>query len=1490
MIQRGKFHSLTMVNWNGFFARTFDIDNLVTTLSGGNGAGKSTTMAAFITALIPDQSLLHFRNTTEAGSMSASRDKGLHGKLKPGACYAGLEVFNSRNQRLFFGVRLQQVAGRDKKVDIKPFIIQGIPSSVKPTDILIERLSDTQVRVRQLNEIKEYLGQHEAVHFKTFSSVTDYHAQMFEFGALPKKLRTQGDRSKFYRLIEASLYGGISSAITKSLRDYLLPQNGGVKKAFQDMEVALRENRMTLEAIKLTQRDRDLFKHLITESTHYVASDYMRHANERRKKLELILQRRGELSGSRRKLKTQQNTLANMGEELARLNLSQTGLEIDFQAASDHFQLAQNAVRQQEKITRYQEDMEELSVRLEEQVMVVEEASLQLSQAEEQAHLTEEEVDSLKTQLADYQQALDTQQTRSLQYQQALNALEKAQKLTGNQDLDQSNASEYLRKLKENEEKQTAQLLNIKYKLDLSRATEKQFERGLALVKGILGPISRQEAGDKAKEILVKGREYSHLVQNADALSAQHRELERQMRHYAQAKAQAEQYQRQFNILINSEESLETELECQEARLERAEESLHGWLENGRQAQQREREISVKIEEYETWAPAWIEAQEIREKLEEQSELPLNDSQAVLSALQTLTAKERVMFASRDKLAAEKAALEDEIERLGQAGGHGDLRLHTLAETLGGTLLSEIYDDITMDDAPYFSALYGPARHAIVVPDLKGIKEKLGDMDDCPEDLYIIEGDIDAFDDSVFNADEMEGAVCVHLNARQMRYSRFPKIPLFGRAAREHRLSALRETREEWVEEYAKISFDTQKMQRLVQSFNQFLSSHIGVAFKDDPEAALKVLRDERNALARQKGLQKENEQQMRSQFNASKEGIALLNKLQHSVGILSDDTLEARLEEMKARCAHSDDAVHFIREHGKALSELASLQGALEADPEQFDALNQAYQVEDDALQLLKRQLFSLSDLLERTPHFTYQDAASLLNKSGELNEQLKNKLDKAETLRARTREDLKRAREQMNQYNQLLASLKSAYQSKNETVTEFKRELQELGVRADLASQERAQTVRDELKAQLTQSRLRKSELEKSQISIELGMGSLMKGLKKVAKEYIELRTLVVKAKSGWVGVLKIARHSAVEKQLNRREMAYMSADELRSLSDKSLGALRIAVSDNEVLRDALRASEDIARPERKVLFYVAVYQHLRERIRHDIIRTDDPIDAIEEMEVELARLTEELTLREKRLSISSESVSSLIRKTIQREQNRVRVLNQGLSNISFGQVKGVRLNVMIRETHTQLLAGLSENADQHQDLFGNNRLTFSEAIAKLYQRLNPHIDFGQRSSQVMGEELLDYRNYLDLGIEVNRGADGWLLAESGALSTGEAIGTGQAILLMVVQSWEDESRRLRPKDVIPCRLLFLDEAARLDVKSISTLFELCHRLDMQLLIAAPENISPEQGTTYKLIRKIFNDKEHVHVVGLRGFAQEMLPPTEPATLNQALLETTE
>ncbi|MBS9936708.1 chromosome partition protein MukB [Vibrio alginolyticus] len=1477
MIERGKYQSLTMVNWNGFFARTFDIDGLVTTLSGGNGAGKSTTMAAFITALIPDQTLLHFRNTTEAGSSQSSRDKGLYGKLQPGACYAALDVVNSRNQRLLFAVKLQQVAGRDKKVDIKPFVIQGLPSHVKPTDILIESVSATQARVRQINEVKESIAEFEGVQFKAFSSIVDYHAQMFEFGVIPKKLRNSGDRSKFYRLIEASLYGGISSAITRSLRDYLLPQNGGVKKAFQDMESALRENRMTLEAIKTTQADRDLFKHLITESTNYVAADYMRHANERRKKLEQTLSLRSELFGSRETLIEQNNLLNRVQEELELLIESESSLEQDYQAASDHLQLVQNALRQQEKIERYQEDLEELSERLEEQMMVVEEAQERVMMAEEQATVAEEEVDSLKTQLADYQQALDVQQTRALQYQQAVQALEKAKQLLGDDSLTAESAQALVSELKSKESEHTNALLSVKHKLDMSSAAAEQFETALKLVQSIVGQVERKDASEHAKTAIAKARESQQIAQNEQQWRAQHRDLERSLNQQRQARELVAEYKKQYHVELTDEVTFEQERERHATQIESLEIAQEEVRDQRGEQRRLEQNAVAEISKLEAIAPAWIAANDALEKLREQSGEQLEDRHAVMNHMQVVLEQERELSLAKDKLAERRSQLDSEIERLASPGGSNDPRLKGLADTLGGVLLSEIYDDITIDDAPYFSAMYGPARHAIVVSDLSGIEEKLVELDDCPEDLYIIEGDIDAFDDSSFDAEELEGAVCVRMNDRQMRYSRLPEIPLFGRAAREQRLELLRNEREEVVEKHAKAAFDSQKMQRLYQAFNLFVSNHIQVAFDADPEQALATIRDKRNQIARVLADLDAKEQQQRSQLQTSKQALSSLDKLASHMVLVEDESLQARFDELEEKIAQLAEAKNFLSNHAKAVAQLENIASALDADPEQFDALEAEYKAADERLQDLKKQIFALSDLVERRHYFAYSDSVDLLNKSSELSEQLKAKLVQAEQMRTRSREELKQSQGQMNQYNQVLASLKSSHQAKLETVQEFKQELQEFGVNADEGAEERAMRRRDELHERLHTSRSRKSEYERTITSTELEMKGLAKRLKKVQKEYVELRTFVVAAKAGWCSVLRLARENDVERRLHKRELAYMSADELRSMSDKSLGALRLAVANNDDLRDALRLSEDNARPERKVLFYIAVYQHLRERIRQDIIRTDDPVEAIEEMEVELARLTEELTQRENRLAISSESVASIIKKTIQREQNRIRMLNQGLSNISFGQVKGVRLNVKIRESHEVLLNGLATQQEQHKDLFESTRFTFSEAIAKLFQRVNPHIDMGQRSPQVLGEELLDYRNYLELSVEVNRGTDGWLQAESGALSTGEAIGTGQSILLMVVQSWEEESRRLRSKDIVPCRLLFLDEAARLDAKSIATLFELCDRLDMQLLIAAPENISPEKGTTYKLVRKVFKDHEHVHVVGLRGFGQTDKPKTE-------------
>ncbi len=1464
-VERGKFRSLTLINWNGFFARTFDLDELVTTLSGGNGAGKSTTMAGFVTALIPDLTLLHFRNTTEAGSTGGSRDKGLHGKLRPGVCYAALDTLNSRNQRVLVGVRLQQVAGRDKKVDIKPFSIQGLPLSTDPTALFTVAVNDKQARVLALNELKEKAEQGGS-QFKQYNSVTDYHSMMFELGVIPKRLRSSSDRSKFYKLIEASLYGGISSAITRSLRDYLLPENLGVRKAFQDMEAALRENRMTLEAIKVTQADRDLFKHLINESTAYVAADYMRNANDRRSNIDSALNFRRALFGSKQEQTFSAQKLIELSREAADLAESEKRLEVDHQSAVDHLNLVQNVLRHQEKINRYQDDVNELREKLEEQQIVVETAAEQLEEAQQRFEQGEAEIDQVRGQLADYQQALDAQQTRALQYQQAVKALEKAKEVCGLTDLSLKNIEQYHEEFEVQVEELTSSVLQLEQRMSVSDAAKSQFDKAYRLLTEIVGELPRNVAWEQAKTLLADYPQQKAQAQSAVGLRSRLNELEQRLVTQQTAQQLLQEFNQRSGLQLSQAQELDDYHLQQQDLLD---ELSHNLAEQGEQRstlRQKREQLTALYQENERKAPAWLTAQAALERLSEQSAQQFGDSQDVMDFMQLQLEKERENTMLRDQLQLKKQQLEQQISRLSQPDGSEDARLNVLAERFGGVLLSELYDDVPLDDAPYFSALYGPARHAIVVRDLAAVKKQLEQLEDCPDDLYLIEGDPAAFDDNVFSAQELESGVVVQVSEREVRYSKFPEIPLFGRAAREKRLEALAIELEEVNEQHAQRAFDVQKCQRLHQQFSQFVGLHLALAFLPDPEKEMKLLNSQRNELDRELNQLSANEQQLRLQLSESKEQVRLLNKLSPQFSLLADDSLQDRIEEYREQLLSAEQDLQFIRQFGQQLQQLEPIAASLQSDPQNHEALKNDYQTTVDQQKRAQQCFYALSDVLQRRAHFDYEQ--QLQSEGSELNEQLRRRLEQLQQQREQQRDQQQQKQKQFAEFNQVQISLKSSLEAKNHMLLELLEEVDKIGGRADEGAEQRALQRREELHTALSQSRQRRSYVEKQLTLLESESENLVRTIRKAERDYRTQRELVVAAKISWCVVLRLSRNGDVERRLNKRELAYLSADDLRSMSDKALGALRTAVADNEYLRDSLRSSEDSRKPENKVRFFIAVYQHLRERIRQDIIKTDDPIDAIEQMEIELSRLTEELTNRERKLAISSESVANIMRKTIQREQNRIRMLNQGLQNIAFGQVKSVRLVVNVRDTHAILLNALSGEQDDYQDLFNNNQITFSEALAKLYQRVNPHIDMGQRSAQTVGEELLDYRNYLDLEVEVYRGADGWLRAESGALSTGEAIGTGMSILLMVVQSWEEESRRMRSKDILPCRLLFLDEAARLDAKSISTLFELCERLDMQLLIAAPENISPEKGTTYKLVRKIANNHEYVHVVGLRGF----------------------
>lgn len=191
-----------------------------------------------------------------------------------------------------------------------------------------------------------------------------------------------------------------------------------------------------------------------------------------------------------------------------------------------------------------------------------------------------------------------------------------------------------------------------------------------------------------------------------------------------------------------------------------------------------------------------------------------------------------------------------------------------------------------------------------------------------------------------------------------MRYSRFPKIPLFGRAAREQRLELLRDERDEVVEAHAKAAFDSQKLQRLYRSFNDFVAQHLQVAFESDPEQALSQARDALNHLARQLVELEHQQQQQTSRRQLSKQALALLENIAPHLRLLSESGLTQRAADIDAKLAQLVEAKAWLHAHGKTVEQLAPIASALEVDPEQFEVLEQQYLAADRGLQQLKTQI----------------------------------------------------------------------------------------------------------------------------------------------------------------------------------------------------------------------------------------------------------------------------------------------------------------------------------------------------------------------------------------------------------------------------------------------------------------------------------------------------------------------------------------------------
>ncbi|SQB20609.1 cell division protein MukB [Citrobacter koseri] len=133
------------------------------------------------------------------------------------------------------------------------------------------------------------------------------------------------------------------------------------------------------------------------------------------------------------------------------------------------------------------------------------------------AEAAELEVDELKSQLADYQQALDVQQTRAIQYNQAIQALDRAKALCHLPDLTADSAAEWLETFQAKEQEATEKLLSLEQKMSVAQTAHSQFEQAYQLVAAINGPLARNEAWSVARDLLREGVEQRHLAEQVSA-------------------------------------------------------------------------------------------------------------------------------------------------------------------------------------------------------------------------------------------------------------------------------------------------------------------------------------------------------------------------------------------------------------------------------------------------------------------------------------------------------------------------------------------------------------------------------------------------------------------------------------------------------------------------------------------------------------------------------------------------------------------------------------------------------------------------------------------------------------------------------------------------------------------------------------------------------------------------------------------------------------
>ena len=1462
---RARIAALVLVNWKGVFYERYLLDRHVTALEGANGAGKTTVMIAAYVALLPDLSKLRFTNLGETAATGG--DRGIWGRLgEPGRpSYTVLEL-DVGGERVLAGIKLVRLA--EPTVEPTAFAVTGLPADARLSELLLERRLDGD-HIPELDEIKAAAARLGGT-LETFRSVKEYFAFLFERGITPMRLATDEERGKLNEMLRTSMTGGISRALTSELRGFLLKEETGLAETLARMRANLEAcARTRTEVAESRQLEREISAIYEAGTDMFAAAVHGTRAAAAEAEREAETARHALVEATRTQLDHADAITSReaRGAEVA-TRLGRARVELATALADRDRALAAQAVAK--RVGALETELAALaeSERLARAIHGSATAERVAARAERTRAL--DAYDRAAHGLADLQAGLDELVRRAHGYRQLARRLADARAATGRADLEPEDAAAAITEL--DAERARLETERARLQRDARDLAARRSEHAAALAA--LTALTSSPASSLAAEphdgadLHAHARAVLGALAGREAQASRGAELERELREAeVLAARQVAAHALAASLAISDERAVEPRASQVIAALAAVELDLHAKqsaIEARRADATTERaragELQSRLATLEARTAEYHLARATAARLEPTGPVP--DTHAELVALRERLALEHYTLAqTRIQLEASRAELQQRAVSVERSGTNLDPELLRLRDELGGELLASRFEDLDLEAASWVEARLGPLASALIVDDLDVAAAAVERSDRSAPTVWLVQAGSPLSFEPPANAAEL-GDDVVSSEPFGLRITRRLPRPSLGRRARERQVRELYEA----IERAASTLDETAARTALVTTWRRdvdVLEAHFGALAQGDPtaeradvEAALVALDDA--AVARDTDAR--DDDGALALLRARLDG---LRRLLPDVALLDGPDLAARAAGLAlARAELSTIAADLGLVAGPRAALTQHLEALRHAPPDDATSAVDAARAGDIVARLdaLATARTALEDVLVHRHAAAYSDAEIALGARVGLAPAL-------EAQHALARAAVQRA-----------TDAEAATEATWETAT----------AAAQLAEAQRlgALTHRDRAVAELA------------------ALGAVPAPASQALLEALERTVAELDAESRLVATdraLAVERHArataAVEVSQARAAFAAASAGptvagwtDLRALAaaDGLLHAVLAAGrtdrtsiqlaadawSKKELLLDRLvraRGGDELATLLRDhaldgagyLASWRATREWLRRRVPAQVAEIDEPLLALERLRDHLDVLEGRLARQELDLRGASEDVARGIDVQVRRAHGQVRRLNEQLTGIRFGSIHGIRVEIRRVERMEQILRAL--RLGEVQELLFMTAVPIEQALDEIFRRYGG----GGRGG---GQRLLDYREYLELGVEIRRQTSGdWEAASPTKLSTGEAIGVGAALMMVVLTEWERDANLLRGRRTGgSLRFLFLDEANRLSRDNLGVLFDLCKHLDLQLLIAAPEVARAEGNTTYRLVRHVADDgREEVLVSGRRAVA---------------------